>query len=245
MRRFINHFKITLLSIGVGVLFGSCEFKETIVFDENKGGNITTSFFGEQMGDMLESFASESLEVEDGVFSLEDLMEESRQEGDFSMKDSEFLMENREGDLVMSVEANFDSLDQINSIINQSREAINGQLEKTSTSDADKDNEDSEEGSLEDLLDVNFSWENNVFERTTTIKDSLQYAEAVKKFDEAAGLGGGFNYVLEYTFPYEVIAMSPENATLSLDRKTVTLRHSAFKAMKNPTILDLKITFKQ
>lgn len=243
MQSFINNFKLVLLTIGVGVLFGSCEFRETIVFDENKGGKITTSFFGQQMGDMLESLATDSLEIENGVFLLQDFIAEKGQKENSAMGDAELLVENKDGDLLLSVEVNFDSLEQVNSIIKQSREAINDQLDTTSETALSE--KKSKENSIEDLIDVNFSWENNIFERTTIIKDSLRYAESIKKFNEAATLGGGFDYILEYTFPYEVIAVSPEIVTLSLDRKTVTLRQSAFKAMKDPTILDLKITFKK
>lgn len=244
MRSIVNHFRLVFLLIGVVVLFGSCEFKETIVFDENGGGEITTSFFGEQMGDMLETLAANSLDVEDGEFSIQNLIEENNEEGVYGMEDAELFMENKDGDFRMSIKANFDSLEQINSIIRQSREAINDQLDTGSSTSGDS-SEEEKDTSIEDLIDVEFRWENNVFERSTTIKDTLEYAKAVKKIDQAANLGGGFNYVLEYTFPYEVIAISLENATLSKDRKTVTLQHSAFKVMKDPTSIDLKITFKQ
>lgn len=245
MYSIVKYFKLLLISIGIGVFFGSCEFKENIVFNENGGGKITTSFYGEQMGDLLASFATDSLEVEDGVFSMQDLLEESGEQSAYGMEDAEFFMENKDGDLRVSVEATFDSLEQVNSIIKQSREAINKQLENNSTTEEEPTQNAEEEDSIEDLIDVSFRWENNIFERVTIIKDTVEYAKAVKKIDQAASFGGGFDYILEYTFPHEVIAISPENASLSIDRKTITLRHSAFKVMKDPTLLDLKITFKQ
>lgn len=241
MQSFIDNFKLVLLTIGLGVLFSSCEFREKIVFDETKGGQITTSFYGQQMGDMLESLVADSMEIEDGVFSLQEFIEENAQSENSVMDDATLLVENKDGDLLLSVEVAFDSLDQVNAILKQSREAINDQLSNTS----EMDTPSKEENSIEDLIEVNFSWDTTIFERTTIIKDSVRYAETIKEFNEAANFGGGFDYILEYTFPYEVIAISPETATLSLDRKTVTLRQSAFKTMKDPTILDLKITFKQ
>lgn len=254
MRGFVTHWRYVVLLMGALVLFGSCEFKETIIFDENGGGKIATSFFGEQLGDMLESFKGDSIELNKEYFNMQDYIDENRESIDslsqekqkeiYDLADTEFLIENKNGDLLISVNLDFDSVDEINKKIKDSRRAINYQLNQSSTSDGSKEESDGN-ASLEDQMDIRYTWEDNVFERKTYVKDKEAYTEAVKGVEDEIMLAGAMNYVLEYTFPYEVIAISPENATLSVDRKTVVLRTSFAKILKNPTELDLKVTLKK
>lgn len=254
MRRgIVMQLQYVVLLLGALVLLGSCEFKETIIFDANGGGKVATSFFGEQLGDMLEALKEDSLEIGNQRFTMQDFIDENRESIDslsqekqkeiYDLADTEFLMENKNGDLLISVNLDFDSVDEINKKIKDSRRAINYQLSQSSTSASELESDGN--ASLEDQMDIKYTWEGNVFERKTYVKDKEAYAEAVKGVEDEIMLAGAMNYVLEYTFPYEVIAISPENATLSVDRKTVVLRTSFSKILKNPTELDLKVTLKK
>ena len=253
MKAIVNNIFRLLLGLIVALAFTACEFKETIVFDENGGGKIATSFFGEQLGDMLESFKEDSIEIGKERFSMQDFIEENKASIDslsqekqkeiYDLADTEFFMENQNGDLLISVKLDFDSVDEINKKIKDSRRAINYQLNQSSTSASELESDGN--ASLEDQMDIKYTWEGNVFERKTYVKDKEAYTEAVKGVEDEIMLAGAMNYVLEYTFPYEVIAISPENATLSVDRKTVVLRSSFSKILKNPKELDLKVTLKK
>lgn len=253
MKGFVKHFLYVALLLGILMLFGSCEFKETIIFDENGGGKVATSFFGEQLGDMIEAFKEDSIEIGNERFTMQNFIDENKESIDslsqerqkeiYDLADTEFLMENNNGDLLISVNLDFDSVDEINKKIKDSRRAINYQLNQSSTSASELEADGNT--SLEDQMDIRYSWEGNVFERKTYVKDKEAYADAVKEIEDGIMLAGAMNYVLEYTFPYEVIAVSPENATLSVDRKTVILRTSLSKILKNPKELDLKVTLKK
>ena len=253
MKGFVKHFLYVALLLGVLMLFGSCEFKETIIFDENGGGKVATSFFGEQLGDMIEAFKEDSIEIGNERFTMQNFIDENKESIDslsqekqkeiYDLADTEFLMENNNGDLLISVNLDFDSVDEINKKIKDSRRAINYQLNQSSASASELEADGN--ASLEDQMDIRYSWEGNVFERKTYVKDKEAYADAVKEIEDGIMLAGAMNYVLEYTFPYEVIAVSPENATLSVDRKTVILRTSLSKILKNPKELDLKVTLKK
>ena len=253
MKGFVKHFLYVAILLGVLMLFGSCEFKETIIFDENGGGKVATSFFGEQLGDMIEAFKEDSIEIGNERFTMQNFIDENKESIDslsqekqkeiYDLADTEFLMENNNGDLLISVNLDFDSVDEINKKIKDSRRAINYQLNQSSASASELEADGN--ASLEDQMDIRYSWEGNVFERKTYVKDKEAYADAVKAIENGIMLAGAMNYVLEYTFPYEVIAVSPENATLSVDRKTVILRTSLSKILKNPKELDLKVTLKK
>ena len=113
MKAIVNNIFRLLLGLIVTLAFTACEFKETIVFDENGGGKIATSFFGEQLGDMLESFKEDSIEIGKERFSMQDFIEENKASIDslsqekqkeiYDLADTEFLMENKNGDLLISV----------------------------------------------------------------------------------------------------------------------------------------------
>lgn len=253
MKRIANNIFRLLLGFFAISFFIACEFKETIIFDENGGGKVATTFFGEQLGDMLESFKEDSLEIGNQQFSMQDFIEKNKESIDglslekqteiYDLADTEFQMENKNGDLLISVKLDFDSVDEINKKIKDSRRAINYWLNESSFLD-NKEASSDENTDLEDLLDIRYSWKNNVFERKTVIKDSNSYAETLEEMKDGLVLAGGLDYVLEYTFPYEIESVLPETASLSVNRKTIKLRSSLSKILKNPNELDLKITFK-
>ena len=236
------------------MLFVSCEFKEAIVFNENGGGKLTTSFFGEQLGDVIESFKEDSTGVEWEEFTMQEFIEQNKESIDslspkqqkeiYDLADSRISMQNKDGDLHLRVAMDFESVEEINKKILESRRAIDYWTNGASFPDPKKDTSD-EKVSLEDQLDIRYSWKDNVFERRTFIIDSLGYAAALEEMKDALRFVGAMDYVLEYSFPYEIETVVPERAMLSVDRKTVILRSSLPKILKNPNEIDLKITFKK
>lgn len=248
-----NIFRILFGFIAIAV-FTACEFKETIVFDENGGGKVATSFFGEQLGEIIESLKEDSSGIEYGEFSMQEFIEQNKtaidslspkqQKEIYDLADSQITMQNKEGDLHISVAMDFDSIEEINKKIEDSRRTIGYWLNE-SPFPSEKDQDANENSLLEDQLDIKYSWKNNVFERKAYIKDSDAYAEALEKMKDGLMFGGALEYVLEYTFPYEIETVVPRTATLSVDRKTVFLRSNLPKILKNPNELDLKITFKK
>lgn len=247
----MRYLKILLMILGLTTILTSCEFREKIIFEKDGSGVVATSFYGEQMGDMLESFSSES---SNGVVRLkvEDLIEENQEDFDklskeekeqiYAMSSTEIIIENQEGNLLVSMEVPFKNIEEINSIIKRSRESINNQFNKNTDSSEEKDNT---EAALADLIEVDFYWKNNVFERTTSISDTLKYSNLAKGMSSnSEGFGDNiFSYVLIYSFPKKIRSYSPEDAVLSNDKKTVTLRRSAMQVTKDPKLLDLKLTF--
>lgn len=253
MKAMTNTLLRILLGFVVIVISTACEFKEAIVFDEYGGGKVATSFFGEQLGDIIEALKEDSSGIEYGGFSMQEFIDQNKESIDsltpkqqkeiYDLADSKITMQNKDGDLYIHVAMDFDTVDDINKKIVDSRRAIGYWLNESPF--PSEDEETNKNASLEDELDIRYSWKDNVFERKTYIKDREKYAEAIKEMENGMLFGGALDYVLEYTFPYEVEAVVPETATLSLDRKTVSLRSSLSKILKNPNELDLKITFKK
>ena len=49
------------------------------------------------------------------------------------------------------------------------------------------------------------------------------------------------NYTLKYTFPRKIVKSSIEDATYSLDAKTIEVSRSFIDYMKDPNVLDLVV----
>src|SRR5699024_9234832 len=126
----------------------SCEFKETIVFDEDGGGKVASSFFGEQLGDIIESLKEDSSEIEWEEFSMQECIEQNKesidslshkqQEEIFDLANSRISMQNKEGDLHIRVGMDFGSVEEINKKIKDSRRALDYWLNGSSSSNAKK-----------------------------------------------------------------------------------------------------------
>lgn len=255
--KFYRVLQISVFLLATSLFFGSCEFRENIIFDPDKSGKLTTSFYGEQLGEMLQAYLGDSLEVERKQVYMQDIIDENRAEIDslpeeykeklYSMADAEMRIENQDGDLFISVDKTFQDVNDINQAVADSRAVINYLMDYSEESGFDLDKEVTEEDtSFESQLEVEYSWNNNVFERTTQVKDVEKLQEAAAEFSDLISFGAaGFSYVLEYTFPYEIVEVWPEDAKLSLDRKTVSLRRSFSKIIADPKELDIKIILKQ
>lgn len=225
----------------------ACEFREEIVFDSNGGGKITSMFYGEQMGEFLEKYLSEEGTPSKTYYTLQELLDENKEEySNFSEEDmklfaemleSNMSFENKDNDLYIRTDKTFTSLQEINEAIQLSKRPIDQLLNFLSNN--------TKERTIDQYLDLKFEWKENSFERIVKVIDSVGFEQATKEYDDVVSMGAGFTYVLEYTFPYEVLTVFPEDVSLSLDRKTVILRRSVSKVVKDPTELNLIVTFKK
>lgn len=251
MRSIIKYMKFSILTLGLATLMLSCEVRETIVFEKDGSGVVTTGFFGHQMGEMVESFMGQD-STGLAKFSLQDMLDESSEDYEsLSEEEKENLkelassnlhIENQDGNLVISMDMHFDNVDEINDLIKQGRQSLNKKLKE----DENSEETENDEIELADLLDLVFIWKNNQFERITKVNDQKKYEELTKKMGESSmDFDAGLTYVLTYTFPQEIKSIVPSTASLSKDKKTVTIKHSASKVMKDPKILDFKVQFKK
>lgn len=243
---------MSLLAVVLVGVLSSCEFRETIVFNKDASGVVTTSFYGEQMGELMESFTEEA-SAETVRFTIQDLLDENpedfeklskeEKENILALADTEILIEQTDGNFLISMDMPFKSLKEVNSVIKQSRKVLNKNLSKIE----EEENTDSNEAALVDLLDISFRWENQEFERKTSITDEEKFADLIKLTKESSmDIGEDiFSYVLKYTFPYQIESVIPEIAEISKDRKTLTIRQPVARVTKNPKLLDFKIKFKK
>src|SRR5699024_4165098 len=124
MKAMTNTLLRILLGFVVIVISTACEFKEAIVFDEYGGGKVATSFFGEQLGDIIEALKEDSSGIEYGGFSMQEFIDQNKESIDsltpkqqkeiYDLADSKITMQNKDGDLYIQVDMDLDNVDDIN-----------------------------------------------------------------------------------------------------------------------------------
>ena len=92
-----------------------------------------------------------------------------------------------------------------------------------------------------DVLGVRYSYAKNVFSRDAYIKDKTAYKKQKDSLKSAEMFMNSMNYTLKYTFPKKIKSSSIEDASYSLDGKTIIVERSFMDYFKDPDILDLQI----
>ena len=100
----------------------------------------------------------------------------------------------------------------------------------------------------EDMFEyVDFSYDGKTFSRTLK-KDYEQSPEDIEALDkeisemgEAKDMFGAMSYTLVYNFPKAVTSVTNTKATISEDRKTVTLKMNFIDMIKSPEMMTLDV----
>ena len=101
-----------------------------------------------------------------------------------------------------------------------------------------------EEGSSEsepELIGVKYSFKKGVFTRDAYIKDKERHKAQVDSMKQTEAFMGEMMYKLKYTFPKKIAKSSVEDATYSLDGKTIVIERRFIDYFKNPDVLDVVV----
>src|SRR5690625_2871764 len=158
MYRLLLQSRCIVLLMNFLMMFGSCEFKETIVLDEDGGGKVASRFFGEKIVDIIESLKEECSEIEWEEFSMQEFIEENKEGIDslspkqrkeiYDLADSKITIQNKDGYLYIHVGMDFELVDDINKKFVDSRRAIGYWLNESPF--PSEDEETNKNASLED-----------------------------------------------------------------------------------------------
>ena len=92
-----------------------------------------------------------------------------------------------------------------------------------------------------DVIGVSYSYAKGKFKRDAFIKDKAAHKTQVDSLKNAEAFMTGITYKVKYTFPRKIKKSSVEDATFSLDGKTLELQRSFVEYIKNPDILDIEV----
>lgn len=227
----------------------SCQFTETMVMNEDGTGRMTLSVdMGEIMAMSNEFAKDSSLQKTDTIISFKDILAEKKdsisklskaqQKRLKAMENYNIHMasdpENKE--FVMDVFTDFKNVSEANDLMK------GFDLSSDYMPGANKNSEEkAEQSEDDDVLGVKFSYSKGHFKRDAYIMDQKRYQQQLDSLTKTESFMSGISYKLKYTFPRKIKSTTAEDATFSLDGKTMELERSFLEYFKNPDVLDVEV----
>ena len=225
----------------------SCQFTETMVINEDGSGRMSISMDLSEMMAIGGEMAKDSTMVKsDTIVSFKDIFEEKKDSiAQLSPKEQKKLkaLENYNIHMVTDPETNkmivdifidFKNVSEANDLMKGFEETGNlmpGMNDTNNESEEDDDNN----------IGVKYSYKKGVFKRDAYIIDTEKYKTQVDSMASVESFMSGMTYKLKYTFPRKIKSASADDATYSLDGKTIELQRNFLEYIKNPDVFDLEV----
>jgi hypothetical protein len=103
------------------------------------------------------------------------------------------------------------------------------------------DEDEAEEEPEPEIMAVAYEFKNNIFKRDAYIIDEVAHKRQVDSMKQAEAFMSSMKYKIKYTFPRKIKSTSVEDATFSLDGKTMELERSFLDYFKDPDVLDVEV----
>lgn len=241
----VRVFGILILAISLA----SCQFTETMVLNEDGSGRMELSVDMSEIMAMSNEMAKDSsLQKTDTIISFKDILEEKKdsiatlspgqQKRLKSMENYNIHMfsDPESKKFVMDVFTEFTDVSEANDLMkgfDLSSDYMPGS--NNNGEDKEKESEDN------DVLGVKFSYSKGHFKRDAYIMDEERYQQQLDSLKNTESFMSGITYKLKYTFPKKIKSTTAEDATFSLDGKTMELQRSFLEYFKNPDVLDVEV----
>ncbi len=237
--------KCILLLVLVFTL-ASCQFTETMNLNDDGTGRMSLSVdLSEMMAFGGEMMKDTTLVKTDTIISFRELFKEKKDSIAQLSKDEQkrlMAMENYNIHMVTDPETNkmivdifidFKDVSEANDLMkgfDQSEGMIPGM------------SNDNKNGEKEpEIVGVEYSYKNGIFKRDAYIIDKELHKAQIDSMKQTESFMSGMTYKLKYTFPKKIKKSSVDDATYSLDGKTIELERTFVEYMKNPDVLDLEV----
>ena len=96
-----------------------------------------------------------------------------------------------------------------------------------------------------ETMGVKYQFKGKKFKRDAYIIDKELHKQQVDSMKSAEAFMSSMKYKLKYTFPKKIVKSSIEDATYSLDGKTLEVERSFLDYLKDPDILDLEVELEE
>jgi hypothetical protein len=225
----------------------SCQFTETIVFNEDGSGKMSIEM---DMGEMI-AFGADSTDSiaikKDTLIFIKDILEEKkdsisklpeaeqrklRRMENYEMR---MKMDSEKNELLFNLGVSFKSIEKANGLLEGFGDSMS-LMPNTGEDlkfDADQGNSDA--------IAVDYSFKKGKFKREAYIKDEQMHKMQVDSLKGSESWLQNMKYTLKYTFPKKIVKSSIDDATYSLDVKTIEVTRSFVAYIKDPNVLDLEI----
>lgn len=240
-------FKKLLLVTSLALVTISCQFTETMTLNEDGSGRMSISMDMRELmafGGMMEDSTMVKL---DTVISMRDVLREKKDSiATLSKAEQKRLkkienfnfhtsMDPDSGEMYFDVFTDFKKIEEANEMMSAFESS--GDFLQGMGSDTQVEN-DPESGGV---MAVAYSYKKGKFKRDAFIKDKAKHQTQMDSLKSAEGFMKSMTYKIKYTFPKKIVKSSVEDATYSLDGKTIEFERSFLEYMKDPDVLDLEV----
>ncbi|MEP2056992.1 MAG: hypothetical protein ABJJ05_04260 [Maribacter litoralis] len=230
----------------ITVLFVACNFTEEIYFNENGSGKMSIAFDGGEMLQMLPETDSTKLEeVIDSTLVFKDLLIEKKDSiAKLSPEQQAKLKRLEPFKLHMKVDAengimNFDMYTDFKNVT-EVNDAFNS-FQSASAIGPIAGGKSMPGGATEEATQVKYSFKRNKFKRETIILDQTLFANSIDSLAGAEMFLSGSTYTFKYHFPRRVKSTNIEEATFSMDGKTMVHEVNFLEMMKDPESMVIEV----
>lgn len=226
----------------------SCQFTETIDFNEDGSGRLSISMDMKEMmafGGMADdsTFATKVdtiVHMRDFLAEKKDsiaMLPQNEQDELKKMESYSFrtVMDPETDEMYFDIFTEFKNIEDAGDVMNafsKSGQFMQGLGDDTEVG-SDEDSSD--------VLGVKFSYKNGKFKRDAYIRDKEKYKMQMDSIASAESFLSSMRYTLKYTFPRRIAKSSVEDAKFSLDGKTIEIERTFLQYMKDPDMLDLEL----
>lgn len=239
--------KKLLLLLLVVVMFTACQFTETLVIQEDGTGRVSMNIDMKEMMAMGQSMDMDSTMIKiDSTVAFKTFLEEKKdsiaklpkeeQEKLMKLKDYKLrtFMDPETSEFFIDVFVDFSSIEEANNLMSSINQASS--LIPSTPGGGEVSSDPSS-----DVIGIRYEYSNNTFIRDSYIKDEAMYQKQKDSLQSAEMFMSSMNYKLKYTFPKKIKSSSIEDASYSLDGKTIIVEKSFLDYFKNPDVLDLQV----
>ncbi|MAO07714.1 MAG: hypothetical protein CL596_03280 [Alteromonas sp.] len=240
-----------LVLLFVSVSLVSCQFTETMVLQEDGSGKMSLSVdLSEMMAFSGEMAQDSSMVKQDTIIAFKDILEAKKDSiSKLPAKEQERLkkMENYKMHMVTDPETKEMVIDIFTEFkdVAEANDLMKGFEQSESLVPGANVSPSEDKQSDEEVIGVSYTYKKGTFKRDAFIKDVAKHKAQVDSLKQAEAFMSGITYKVKYTFPRKIKSTSVEDATFSLDGKTLELQRNFIDYMKNPDVLDIEVVLEK
>ncbi|SIQ94102.1 hypothetical protein [Maribacter ulvicola] len=241
----MRFFKI-LAVISITVAVAACNFTEEIYFNEDGSGKMSIAFDGGEMLQMLPKTDSTALDKAiDSTIVFRDLLREKKDSiAQLSPEEKAKLKRLEPFSLHMVVDPeggvmNFNMFTDFKKVSNVN-DAFNA-FQNASSVGPIAGGKRMPGGATEETTIVNYSFKKNTFKRETVILNQELFEQSIDSLASAEMFLSGSTYTFKYHFPRRVKSTNIEEATFSMDGKTMIYEVNFLAMMKDPESMMIEV----
>lgn len=229
----------------------SCNFTEEIFIESDGSGSMSLRFDGSEMMGFTDGAMDSIPEAAtDSVIYFKDLLEEKKDSIATLSKAEQARLE-RLRPYRMHIQSNpeaetlFFTLERDFNRVSEIGDAFAAFQDASALEGDSKPNANGMSGEFRPATEVSFAFRKGRFSRKAVIVDSARHRQQLDSLEGAGMFLSGSTYTLKIHFPKEIKSANVQDATLSMDRKTIIREVEFLDYMKDPHLLDLEVELEQ